>query len=49
VPPRSRGDPNRKKIALIATTHHLLRVMHAILRTGKPWRTATRDTAPAAA
>jgi len=36
-----RGDPHRKKIALIATAHHLLRVMHAMLRTGQPWRTTT--------
>jgi len=38
-----RGDPNRKKIALVATAHHLLRIMHAMLRDGTPWR----STAPA--
>ena len=32
------GDPNRKKIALTATAHYLLRVMHAMLRTGEVWR-----------
>jgi transposase len=32
------GDPQRKNIALIATTHYLLRVMHAMLRTGELWR-----------
>jgi transposase len=33
-------DPDRKKIALIATAHHLLRVMGAMLRTGEVWREA---------
>ena len=33
-----RGDPNRRKIALVATAHHLLRAMHAMLRTGEAWR-----------
>jgi len=32
------GDPQRKKIALIATAHYLVRVMHAMLRTGEVWR-----------
>jgi transposase len=44
-----RGEANRKKIALVATAHHLLRVMHAILRTGQPWRTTTTDADVAAA
>ena len=35
-----RNDPNRKKIALIATAHHLLRALHAMLRTGEAWRAA---------
>jgi transposase len=35
-----REDPNRRKIALVATAHHLLRVMLAMLRTGESWRTA---------
>jgi len=34
------NDPNRRKIALVATAHHLLRVMLAMLRTGECWRTA---------
>ena len=32
------GDADRKKIALVATAHHLLRVMHAMMRTGEVWR-----------
>ena len=36
---RIRGDdPDRKKIALIATAHHLVRVMYTMLRTGETWR-----------
>ena len=36
---RVRGDdPDRKKIALIATAHHLVRIMHTMLRTGETWR-----------
>ena len=35
-----RGDAQRRKIALIATAHHLLRAMHAMLRTGEVWRQA---------
>jgi len=31
------GDRDRKKIALIATAHYLLRVMFAMLRDGRPW------------
>lgn len=30
-------DPDRKKIAVIATAHHLLRCMGAMLRTGQVW------------
>ena len=33
-----RKDPDRKKIALVATAHHLLKVMAAMLRTGEMWR-----------
>lgn len=33
-----RDDPDRKKIALVATAHYLLRVMVAMLRTGEVWR-----------
>jgi transposase len=32
------ADPNRKKVALVATAHYLVRVMHAMLRTGEMWR-----------
>lgn len=35
-----RGDANRKKIALIATAHHMLGVMHAMLISGEEWRPA---------
>jgi transposase len=38
-----RDDANRKKIALVATAHHLLRAMHAMLRTGEVWRTAAEE------
>lgn len=34
----SRGDRNRRKIALIATAHYLARVMLAMLKTGEVWR-----------
>lgn len=34
------GKPDRRKIALVATAHYLLRCMHAMLRTGEPWREA---------
>jgi len=33
-----RGDPERKKIAVTATAHYLLRVMYAMLRTGEVCR-----------
>ena len=33
-----RDDPQRKKIALVATAHYLARVMLAMLRTGEGWR-----------
>jgi transposase len=36
------GDPSRKKIALVATAHYLVRVMHAMLRTGEVWRHETK-------
>lgn len=32
------GDKQRKKIALIATAHYLVRVMHSMLRSGELWR-----------
>ena len=33
-----RGDPQRKKIALVATAHYLARVMLSMLQTGETWR-----------
>ncbi len=32
-----RGDPQRKKIALVATAHYLVRVMWALLKRGTTW------------
>ena len=32
-----KGDPDRKKIAIVATAHYLLRVSLALLRTGEVW------------
>lgn len=32
------GKPERRKVALIATAHWLLRCMHAMLRSGEVWR-----------
>ena len=37
-----RDDPKRRKIAIVATMHYLVRVMHAMLRTGEPWRPLAR-------
>ena len=36
-----RGDPQRTKIAVVATAHSLLRTMLAMLRTGEEWRYTT--------
>jgi transposase len=33
-----RQDPDRKKIALVATAHYLCRIMAAMLRNGEVWR-----------
>lgn len=33
-----RGDPQRKKIAIVATAHYLARVMHALLKRGELWQ-----------
>lgn len=33
-----RDNPERRKIALVATAHFLLRAMMAMLRTGEVWR-----------
>jgi transposase len=40
----ARGDPDRKKVALVATAHHLARAMAAMLRTGEAWRETTTTT-----
>jgi transposase len=40
-----RGDPDRRKIALVALSHFLARVMWSMLRHGRPWQ----EEAPAAA
>jgi transposase len=40
----ARDDPDRRKIALVATAHHLARVMAAMLRTGEAWREPTTTT-----
>jgi len=37
-----RGDPERTKIALVATAHYLLRVMVSMLQTGEVWRAEAR-------
>lgn len=42
------GDPERKKIALVATAHYLVRVMLAMLRTGEVWRYDTKKKDKAA-
>lgn len=44
-------DPDRRKIALVATGHYLLRVMAAMLRSGELWRESVteEDSSPAAA
>ncbi len=34
----TRGEPGRKKIALVASAHKLARAMAAMLRTGEAWR-----------
>ena len=42
------GNRERRKIALVATAHHLVRVMVAMLRDGEPWREAETPAQPAA-
>jgi transposase len=41
-----RNDPERKKIALVATAHYLSRVMAAMLRSGEVWRGETTVISP---
>ena len=38
-----RQDTERKKIAVVATAHYLVRVMQAMLRTGEAWRWSAPD------
>ncbi len=38
-----RGSDDRKKIALVATGHYLLRVMLSMLRNGEVWRGCTAE------
>jgi len=40
-----REDPERRKIALVATAHYLLRAMMAMLRTGEVWRVSEEAAA----
>jgi transposase len=44
-----RGDPDRKKIALVATAHYLARVMWSMLKTGTLWQEQVKASVPAAA
>jgi hypothetical protein len=34
------GDAGRRKIAIVATAHYLVRAMAAVMSTGKLWREA---------
>jgi transposase len=43
------GNRERRKIALVATAHHLIRVMVAILRSGEAWREEPVSPKPALA
>ena len=36
----ARDDPDRRKKAVVAIAHYLVRVMHAMLRDGRAWRSA---------
>lgn len=38
-----KGDPDRRKLALVATGHYLLRVMAAMLRSGECWRESIQE------
>jgi transposase len=37
------NDPDRRKIAVVATAHYLLRVMAAMLRNGETWRESVKE------
>jgi transposase len=38
----TRNDPDRKKIAIVATAHHMTRVAVSMLKSGEVWREDTR-------
>jgi len=44
-----RNDPERRKIALVATAHYLVRAMFAMLRSGEVWRKLEQPAAQPAA
>jgi len=37
------GNPERKKIAIVATAHYLLRAMHSMLLSGEAWQGPARE------
>ncbi len=39
-----RGDKDRRKIAVVATAHYLVRVMWAMLKRGELWRETVKAT-----
>ena len=41
-----KDDPDRKKIAVVATAHHLCRIMAAMLKSGEVWRSAENAQRP---
>lgn len=41
-----RNDPDRNKIAVVATAHYLARVMYAMLKTGTLWRESAAASLP---
>ena len=43
----ARGEPGRKKIALVAAAHKLARAMAAMLRSGEAWREDEQEQKPA--
>lgn len=43
------GDPHRKKIAVVATSHYLVRAMWAMLKHGTSWQEKQQTTTPAPA
>jgi len=41
-----KDDPDRKKIAIVATAHYLTRVSMSMLKSGETWREAIGGSAP---